>query len=632
MRAQRPALAQRYAIHLPLDLGDVASRFVGTDIATGQTVVVAFMAPERARSLSQGIGALQRHLAGLLAAVDAPNPEAFPNLGETPPSGTAMAAELIRGRTLAEVVRLEPLIADRAVAWTIRILEGLQALHQRQVPHGALSTHSVIAEPKGRPIAPVVSQLIVPPLLDYASPERLNGSGPTIADDLWAVGMLLFEMLVGRLPFHADATTWGRCEIALADSQQLRTLSHGRELDVIVKRVLSADRNRRPGSADELLDMLDRWEQRIALPVTVGRVTTRSTPLSKAGHPAPGDRLATDFEGGGKRLEATLDAAEQMRHSVLSDGPPHPTAAPRAKRSSSVDRSSLQPAAVTKSNRPGPAESRRRMSSLGPEMAAFRERSRPKIGRWLLVLALLGGLAAAGVYLLGFRDDKGRLATAPSVQKAAELAAPASSNVPERPHLTERQGRSLCIQSYFRPDTIAEGTDLGFVCAEEDFLAVNRRLNGEFLGTTPMGGSAAAAGMGAMEAVAERGPSPTGPAMIVRSGVAGKGWQLGWYELVATAIIRQNCCREAAPIKLPESTGWCQQLQSVVRRIAADSVKVGDISPGVRTFDEAITCLLAQGRPVAYPYKSAPTSLQKSAFQQFLKHAAEVDARRAARR
>jgi hypothetical protein len=632
MRVQRPALAQRYAIHLPLDLGDVTPRFVGTDITTGQTVIAAFVAQERARVMTQGIGGLQRHLAGLLDAVASPNAEAFPNLGETPPSGTALVAELIRGRTLAEVVRPEPLIADRAVAWTIRILEGLQVLHQRQVPHGALSTHAVIVEPKGRPIAPVVSQLIVPSLTDYASPERLNGSGPTIADDLWAVGMLLFEMLIGRLPFRADATTWGRCEIAPSDSQQLRTLSHGRELDVIVRRVLSADRNRRPGSAEELLDMLDRWEQRIALPVTVGRVTTRSMPLSKAGHPAPADRLVTDFDGGGKRLNATLDAAEQMRHSVLSDGPPIPTAAPRAKQSSSGDRSSPQHEIATKSNRPRAGASHRRIASLGPEMAAFRERSRPKIGKWLLASALLGSLAAAGVYLLGLREDKGSLATAPSAREAAELVKPASNTLPERPHLTERQERSVCIQSYFRPDTIAGGTDLGFVCTEEDFLAVNRRLNGDFLVAAPATGLAAAAGMGAVDLVPERGPSPTSPAMVVRSGAAGKGWQLGWYELVATAIIRQNCCREAAPIKLPESTGWCQQLQTVVRRIAVDSVKVGDISPGVRTFDESVTCLLAQGRPVVYPYKTAPTSLQKSAFQQFLKHAAEVDARRTARR
>jgi phage protein U len=126
--------------------------------------------------------------------------------------------------------------------------------------------------------------------------------------------------------------------------------------------------------------------------------------------------------------------------------------------------------------------------------------------------------------------------------------------------------------------------------------------------------------------------APAGRALVVRSGATTLGWQMGWYEIVATAIIRQNCCREAVPIKLPETTGWCQQLQNVVRQIASDSAKVGDISPGVRSFDDAVTCLLAQGKHVGYSYKVAPTNQQKSAFQQFLKHAAEADAQRASRR
>jgi hypothetical protein len=119
---------------------------------------------------------------------------------------------------------------------------------------------------------------------------------------------------------------------------------------------------------------------------------------------------------------------------------------------------------------------------------------------------------------------------------------------------------------------------------------------------------------------------------VVRSGATTRGWQLGWYELVASAIVRQNCCREAAPIRLPETSGWCQQLQGVVRRIASDSAKVGDISPGVRSFDDAVNCLVAQGKPTAYPYKAVPSALQKAAFQQFLKHAAEADAKRSSQR
>lgn len=629
MRAQRPALALRYAIHLPLDLGDVVPRFVGTDMTTGQTVVIAFFDSEMAALLTPGIGCLHRHLAGLVDTVPAPNLDALPKTEEKVPSGVAIVAELIRGKTLAEAMQAQPLGVDRAVAWTIRILEGLIPLHQRQVPHGAISSHAIVAEPKGRPIAPVVSQLVAPPLHAYASPERLAGSGPSLADDLWAIGLLLFEMLIGRLPSSPATGGAGRREISESDAHALRALTHGRELEVILRRMLSADRARRPSSVEELLDILDRWEQRIALPVTVGRNTQRATPLAHAGTLAPWDRLIGEFEGGGKRLHATLDAAEQMRLSVLSDRSPQPTEPPRSNRGGTSP--SRKPAA--RSTRPADGTERRRMPSFGPEMAAFRERSRPKLGKWLIASLGLCGILVTGLYLFATREESAAVASVASGLPTLSSVATVTNQAPPRPKLSVREERSQCIRSYFRPDTVNDGIDLGFVCTEEDFLVVNRRLNNEALLATPLQGVAGASGLNNPDGGVEKRPIPTNPTMIVRSeGASPKGWQLGWYELVATAIIRQSCCREAAPIKLPESTGWCQQLQTVVRRIAADSNKVGDISPGVRSFDEAIQCLLAQGRHGGYPYKTLPTTLNKAAFQQFLKHAAEVDARRTARR
>lgn len=632
MRVQRPALAERYAIHLPLDLGDIVSRYVGTDVSTGQTIVVAFLEPELVSLGAQGVGCLHRHLAGIVDSVSTPSLESFPDIAAGAPSGTAVVAELIRGSSLADVMHGKAVGPDRAVAWMIRILEGLQSLHQRQSPHGALSSHAVIAEPKGRPIAPVVSQLIVPPLKDYASPERLAGSGPTLADDLWAAGLVLFEMLTGKLPWRPEDTNWGRFEIKEADLQRVRALPHGRELEVILRRVLASDRQRRPGSVEELLDMLDRWEQRIALPVSVTRTNARATPLTKNKRAAaPWDRLVTDFEGGGKRLQATLDAAEHMRQTVLSDRP-ESTVAARNLLAGSHGPVAMGQKGVSRSNRPGVEGARHRMKSFGPELAAFRERSKPKFGRLLIALVGAVGLLAIGAYVFAMREDSSvRTAVASAEPKAAAIAAP-SKRRPARPKLTASEERAQCIRSYFRPDTVVDGMNLEFVCTEEDFLAVNRRLHDDALVAAPVPEPAGSSGAPPDVGSARR-MAPASPPMIVRSeGASPKGWQLGWYELVATAIIRQSCCREAAPIKLPESTGWCQQLQAVVRRIATDSGKVGDISPGVRTFDEAINCLLAQGLHGAYPYKTLPTFLQKSAFQQFLKNAAEADARRTANR
>jgi hypothetical protein len=107
-----------------------------------------------------------------------------------------------------------------------------------------------------------------------------------------------------------------------------------------------------------------------------------------------------------------------------------------------------------------------------------------------------------------------------------------------------------------------------------------------------------------------------------------KGSGLDWYELPATAIIRRHCCVAAAPLTLPESAGWCEQLQSAVRRVADDSSKAVDLAPAARDFDKAVNCLFANKIARPYPYDKAPSDLNRAAFQQFLGRAAVSDARR----
>lgn len=632
MRPPRPALLNRYAIDLPLDLGDAIQRFVGTDVTTGQTVVIAFVARGMLELLARARGAMHRHLAGILAVVESPPSAAFAGLCNAAPVGPAVVAELVRGRSLEQVVGGEPVPMDRAVAWSIRILEALQVLHQHHSVHGAVTAHAIVAEPRGRAIPPVLSCLVAPPLFAYASRERLAGAGPSEADDLWAVGLLLLRMLGGKLAGTESGQSNVGVELARLSTSLFGAAPFGRELETILQCALADDPSYRPNSAGAFLELLDGWERRIPL-AEIPTYATAKPPALSVSQPQPvaWDRLQPEFQDGCARLQAVLDAAENLRSvppGVLERVVPPPSR-------SGVEAS--ERAIVASPQRPKADPVRRRMPSITLELASFRKQSKPRPGKWLLVLLLLGAIAAASTYV--FTQFSGRLAVSPA-GSVAQSFLPSRSADTERPRLTARQEQAACIHSYFRPNSLVERADLDFVCSEEDLLIVNRRLHDELTVepglSVPNTNASVPSTAAVAEATAQKGMAGQGnseaPYMIIRSGAAGKGWQLGWYELVATGIIRQNCCREAAPIRLPETTGWCQQLQTVVRRIAAESVKVGDISPGVRAFDEAITCLLAQGRHLSYPYKTAPTSAQKSAFQQFLKHAAEVDARRTGRR
>ena len=109
------------------------------------------------------------------------------------------------------------------------------------------------------------------------------------------------------------------------------------------------------------------------------------------------------------------------------------------------------------------------------------------------------------------------------------------------------------------------------------------------------------------------------------AGIRGAG--LGWYELPATAIIRKHCCVGSTPI-LPETPGWCEQLQNAVKRIADESSGAGDLSPSARAFDKAVTCLFANKVTRPYVYDKPPNDWNRRAFQQFLGRAAVSEARR----
>jgi hypothetical protein len=268
--------------------------------------------------------------------------------------------------------------------------------------------------------------------------------------------------------------------------------------------------------------------------------------------------------------------------------------------------------------------------SMAPESSdAFthRLRWRPRWGLMSILVALVGaGVGAAVVSALGGSSNVART-VARVVQQRSQTSPSPSQVASTEERVTPKKAREQCIRSYFPADSFGGDPDLGFVCRKENLLEVAQRLNALAVVVPPAppdGG------------VRNAQPVPAGSAaielVVTAGGPLSRTWQLGWYELLATGIIQHSCCPDPPVIKLPASTGWCQQLHTVVTNIANLSNKPADISPAVRAFDETITCLMSQGKHVVYPYKGVPTPVQKAAFQQFLTRAAEMDARRASKK
>jgi len=170
---------------------------------------------ERFRREARSVAQLNHpHVVSVIDAGEEPSPD-----GELPALGTPyIVLEYVDGETLKSLIRREgPLEIARALAYSVEIARALGAAHERRIVHRDVKPQNILIDPEGGAkitdfgIARSLSEeglTLAGRVLgttDYVSPEQALGQPVTPQSDLYSLGVVLYEMLTGDVPFHGDS-------------------------------------------------------------------------------------------------------------------------------------------------------------------------------------------------------------------------------------------------------------------------------------------------------------------------------------------------------------------------------------------------------------------------------------------
>ena len=191
--------------------------------------------------------------------------------------------EFVEGRTLKQLVRNyirqtgKPLPIDRALDLAIQICAGIGYAHRANLvhcdvkPQNVLVTRDYKVKVSDFGIARAMSQSQTSLHLQdqvwgtpqYFAPEQAGGEAPTPASDVYSIGVILFEMLSGRLVFEADNLTAMAMKHVTETPPPVSRFNPAvpRQLEQIINKVLSKEPAGRYRTADQLGRILESYKQ-----------------------------------------------------------------------------------------------------------------------------------------------------------------------------------------------------------------------------------------------------------------------------------------------------------------------------------------------------------------------------------
>ncbi|HET9078334.1 MAG TPA: serine/threonine-protein kinase [Acidimicrobiales bacterium] len=260
----------RYELGPVIGRGGMAEVRSGRDTRLDRPVAVKFLRPEMAHQ--PGVRSRFETEARLAARLSHPHVVAVYDSGET--DGVPfIVMERLPGQTLHDRLRSGPLPVAEVRTMAIQVLGALQAAHDAGILHRDIKPGNVMVAAGGgwkvgdfgiaKALEVDQQDLTATGLLigtpAYLAPERFFGSPATVASDLYAAAVVLYEVLAGRKPFHTDRADAWAAAVAGAAAEPLETLRPEVDpaLAAAIRRAMAKDPADRFASAAQMAAVID---------------------------------------------------------------------------------------------------------------------------------------------------------------------------------------------------------------------------------------------------------------------------------------------------------------------------------------------------------------------------------------
>ena len=263
----RQVIDGRYRVVDTLGTGSLATVYLCDEIPEGRRVAVKVFRRDCAKD-EEFMAHLRRQVKLAMSLQEnRPTILAVSDCGRTLDGGAYLTTEYLQGRTLKDIIRRGgPLEVQRALRLACQIAGALDAIHDRGFVHKDVRADNVIivaageeeaAKLKGFEVAglretPLVGHLVragaIPSNPEYATPEEIEGDQVTARTDIYAFGVLLYEMLTGRVPFSASSPDGVLAKHLQEVPAPLSTFRRGipSVLELRVKQALEKEPEKRP--------------------------------------------------------------------------------------------------------------------------------------------------------------------------------------------------------------------------------------------------------------------------------------------------------------------------------------------------------------------------------------------------